>query len=113
MPYLLGGLVEGHRGIDQLEAVLHLQHELLPVGGHALCTVPDQVHVVVVGLKQRLRLLLHLQCALVRLLQGVVLGTWTWGHGHGHGVMDMDMDMGKRGTLRQKCLPLHRDVSCA
>lgn len=84
--HLFGGLVEGHRSIDQLESVLHLQHQLLPVVGHLqvkqslpltpsatllrvllfmvsyfprkiakeqylLCTLPDQVHVVVVCLE--------------------------------------------------------------
>lgn len=67
--YLFRGLVEGHRGINQLESVLHLQHELLPVRGHTLCTVSDQVHVIVVGLKQSLCLLLNLQGTLVGFLQ--------------------------------------------
>lgn len=67
--YLLRCFVEGHRGINQLESVLHLQHELLPVRGHILCTVPDQVHVIVVGLQQSLGLLLNLQGTLVGLLQ--------------------------------------------
>ena len=67
--YLFRGLVEGHRGVDQLESILHLQHELLPVGRYALGTVSDQVHVVVVGLEQSLRLLLNLQGTLVGFLQ--------------------------------------------
>lgn len=67
--YLFRGFVEGHRGVDQLEPVLHLQHELLPVRGHALCTVSDQVHVIVVGLEQSLCFLLNLQGTLVGFLQ--------------------------------------------
>lgn len=66
--YLLGGLVEGHRCVDQLEPVLHFQHELLPVRGHVLGTLSDQVHVVVVGLEQSLGLLLDLQGTLVGFL---------------------------------------------
>lgn len=66
--YLFRGLVKGHGGVDQLEPVLHFQHELLPVGGHALCTVSDQVHVVVVCLKQSLGFLLNLQGTLVSFL---------------------------------------------
>lgn len=69
LSYLFRGLVEGDRGIDKLESVLHLQHELLPVWSHALGTVSDQVHVVVVGLKQSLRFLLNLQGTLVCFLQ--------------------------------------------
>lgn len=68
-PYLLRGLVEGHRRVHQLEPVFHLEHELLPVRGHLLGTVPDHVHVVVVGLQHGFRLLLYLQRALVRLLR--------------------------------------------
>lgn len=67
--HLFGCFVKGHRGVDQLQPVLHLQHELLPVGGHALGTVSDQVHVVVVGLEQSLGLLLDLQSTLVGFLQ--------------------------------------------
>lgn len=67
--YLFRCLVEGHRGVDQLKSVLHLQHELLPVGRYALGTVSDQVHVIVVGLEQSLRLLLNLQGTLVGFLQ--------------------------------------------
>lgn len=69
-PYLLRGLVEGHGRVHQLQPVLHLEHELLPVRGHLLGTVPDHVHVVVVGLQHGFCLLLHLQCALVGLLRG-------------------------------------------
>jgi len=76
MFYLFGRLVEGHRSIDQLESVLHLQHELLPVRSHSLCTVSDQVHIIVVGLEQSLRLLLNLQSTLMRLLQR---GEWQRG----------------------------------
>lgn len=67
-PHLLRSLVEGNGGVDQLESILHLQHELLPVGGHALGAVSDQVHVVVVGLEQGLGLLLNLQRTLVGFL---------------------------------------------
>lgn len=38
------------------------------MGGHALSAVPDQVHVVVVGLEQSLGLLLNLQRTLVGFL---------------------------------------------
>lgn len=38
--------------------------------GHLLCAFPDGVCVVVASLEQRLGFLLHLQGALVRLLQG-------------------------------------------
>lgn len=69
MPYLLRSLVEGHGRVHELEAVLHLEHQLLPVRGHLLGTVPDHVHVVVVGLQHGFRLLLHLQRALVCLLR--------------------------------------------
>lgn len=69
MSYLLRSFVEGHRGVDQLEPVFHFEHELLPVRRHALGAVPDQVHVVVVGLQQSLGLLLNLQGTLVGLLQ--------------------------------------------
>lgn len=65
LPNLLRSLVEGDGGVDELEAVFHLEHELLPVRGDLLCTVTDHVHVVVVGLQHGLRLLLHLQCTLV------------------------------------------------
>lgn len=49
--YLFRGLKKGHRGIDQLESILHLQHKLLPMRSHVLCTVPYQVGIIVVGLE--------------------------------------------------------------
>lgn len=76
--HLLRCLVKGNRGVDQLEPILHFQHELLPVGGHALCAVSDQVHVVVVGLEQSLGLLLNLQRTLVGFLPKERRGEERW-----------------------------------
>lgn len=52
---LLRGLVERHRSIDQLQAVLHFQHQLLPVDSHLLSTVSNRLWIVVTCLKHHLR----------------------------------------------------------
>lgn len=63
--YLFRSFIEGNRGIHKLETVLHLQHQLLPVGSDLLCTLPDHIHIVVVSLQHRLCLLLNLQGTLM------------------------------------------------
>lgn len=45
--YLFRRLVEGHRGIDKLQAVLHLQHQLLPVNCHFLGTASNCLWIIV------------------------------------------------------------------
>lgn len=51
---LLRRLVEGHGGVDQLQPVLHLQHQLLPVDGHLLRAVAYRLWIVVSCLQHHL-----------------------------------------------------------
>lgn len=69
--HLFGGFVEGHRSVDQFETVLHFQHELLPVQSHLLSAGADSFRVVVACLQHGFCFLLHLQGALMGLLQRV------------------------------------------
>lgn len=52
---LFGRLVEGHGGVDELQAVLHLQHQLLPVDGHLLSAAPDRLGIIVTRLQHHLQ----------------------------------------------------------
>lgn len=66
--HLLRGFVEGHWRIDQLQPVLHLQHQLLPVQGHLFSTFSDSISIIMPSLQQHFGFLLDLQGTLVCLL---------------------------------------------
>lgn len=52
--YLFRCLIEGHRCIDKLQAVLHLQHQLLPVNSHFLSTASNCLWIIVTCLQHHL-----------------------------------------------------------
>lgn len=114
--YLFRSFVEGNRGIHKLETVLHLQHQLLPMGSNLLCTLTDHIHVIVIRLQHCLCLLLNLQGTLMRFLARGENSGVQWSTSihfledlkgsHFHCVNDTSIHVHKHPSTKNNCLIL-------